>query len=80
MDIENYKSNEIYSLITNEFFQNDDNLLSFEDLENGISDLEENAGKLVDASGKFKDGGIKIDDGVKNLMRERRNYLKDQTS
>lgn len=67
LDIENYKSNEIYSLITNEFFQNDDNLLSFEDLENGISDLEENAGKLVDASGKFKDGGIKIDDGVKKL-------------
>ena len=67
MDVTDYKVNEIYAVITNEFFQEDNNLASLDDLNDGIDKLEDNMNKLVDASDKLNNGGQKLNDGLGQL-------------
>lgn len=67
MDIRDYEVSEIYTLITNEFFQNEANLASLDDLNDGITKLEDNMDKLVDAGDKLNDGGNQINDGLGQL-------------
>ncbi|WP_416334745.1 hypothetical protein ACKRLN_07445 [Anaerococcus sp. DFU013_CI05] len=67
MDVTDYKQSEIYTLITNEFFQEDTNLASLDDLNEGIDKLENNMTKLVDASDELENGGKQINDGISQL-------------
>ena len=67
MDVTDYKVSEIYTLISNEFFQEDANLASLDDLNDGIDKLEDNMVKLVDASDQLADGSNKINDGIGQL-------------
>ena len=64
MDVTDYKLSEIYAVITNEFFQEDNNLASLDDLNDGIGELESNIDKLVDAGDKLNDGGQQLNDGL----------------
>ena len=67
MDVTDYEPSEVYTLITNEFFQDEANLGSLDDLKDGIGKLEDNAVKLVDASEKLSEGGKKLNDGINQL-------------
>ena len=67
VDVENYEPTEVYTVITNEVFQDDLSLASFDDLDDGINELTTNADKLVDASAKLADGGRKLNDGIGDL-------------
>ena len=67
IDVENFKPSEAYVVITNEIFQDEKTLTSFEDLDNGINELTANAGKLVDGSEKLKEGSKSLNKGISDL-------------
>ena len=67
MDVTDYKPTEIYTLISNEFFQEDTNLASLDELNDGIDKLEDNMNKLVDASDQLSNGSSQINDGINQL-------------
>lgn len=67
MDVENFKPGEAYVVITNEIFQDDNTLASFDDLEGGINELTANAGKLVDGSEKLKIGSNSLNKGISDI-------------
>ncbi|WP_338817619.1 hypothetical protein WFJ11_02510 [Parvimonas micra] len=68
MDIKDYKPIEIYSVITNEFFQENKNLDSIDNLKDGIQQLEDNSQKLFDASVKLSEGQEKLNNGIGQLQ------------
>lgn len=67
MDVVNFKPSEAYVVITNEIFQDEKTLESFDDLDNGINELTSNAGKLVDASSQLKNGSNSLNKGISDL-------------
>lgn len=68
MDIKDYKPVEIYSVITNEFFQEKKNIDSLDKLQNGVKELEDNSQKLVDASVKLSEGQDKLNSGISQMQ------------
>lgn len=68
MDIKDYKPVEIYSVITNEFFQEKKNIDSLDKLQNGIKELQDNSQKLVDASVKLSEGQDKLNSGISQMQ------------
>ena len=68
MDIKNYKPVEIYSVITNEFFQEKKNIDSLDKLQNGVKELQDNSQKLVDASVKLSEGQDKLNSGISQMQ------------
>ena len=68
MDIKDYKSVEIYSVITNEFFQEKKNIDSLDKLQNGVKELQDNSQKLVDASVKLSEGQDKLNSGISQMQ------------
>ncbi len=67
MYIKDYEPTEVYTVITNEIFQDESSLSSLDDLSNGIDQLTSNADKLVDASGQLQEGSKSINDGIGEL-------------
>lgn len=68
MDIKDYKPVEIYSVITNEFFQEKKNIDSLDKLQNGVKELQDNSQKLVDASVKLSEGQDKLNSGISQMQ------------
>ena len=68
MEIKNYKTIEIYSVITNEFFQEKKNIDSLDKLKDGIKQLEDNSQKLFDASVKLAEGQDKLNNGIGQMQ------------
>ncbi|MFQ9980538.1 MAG: hypothetical protein ACLRVE_03870 [Finegoldia magna] len=68
MDIKDYKPVEIYSVITNEFFQEKKNIDSLDKLQNGVKKLQDNSQKLVDASVKLSEGQDKLNSGISQMQ------------
>ena len=68
MDIKDYKPIEIYSVITNEFFQEKKNIDSLDKLQNGVKELQDNSQKLVDASVKLSEGQDKLNSGISQMQ------------
>lgn len=68
MDIKEYKPVEIYSVITNEFFQEKKNIDSLDKLQNGVKELQDNSQKLVDASVKLSEGQDKLNSGISQMQ------------
>lgn len=68
MDIKDYKPVEIYSVITNEFFQEKKNIDSLDKLQKGVKELEDNSQKLVDASVKLSEGQDKLNSGISQMQ------------
>lgn len=68
MDIKDYKPVEIYSVITNEFFQEKKNIDSLDKLQNGVKELRDNSQKLVDASVKLSEGQDKLNSGISQMQ------------
>lgn len=68
MDIKDYKPVEIYSVITNEFFQEKKNIDSLDKLQNGVKELQNNSQKLVDASVKLSEGQDKLNSGISQMQ------------
>lgn len=68
MDIKDYKPVEIYSVITNEFFQEKKNIESLDKLQNGVKELQDNSQKLVDASVKLSEGQDKLNSGISQMQ------------
>ncbi|MDU2575270.1 MAG: hypothetical protein E7C94_04985 [Finegoldia magna] len=68
MDIKDYKPVEIYSVITNEFFQEKKNIDSLDKLQNGVKELQVNSQKLVDASVKLSEGQDKLNSGISQMQ------------
>lgn len=68
MDIKDYKPVEIYSVITNEFFQEKKNIDSMDKLQNGVKELQYNSQKLVDASVKLSEGQDKLNSGISQMQ------------
>lgn len=68
MDIKEYKPVEIYSVITNEFFQEKKNIDSLDKLQNGVKELQVNSQKLVDASVKLSEGQDKLNSGISQMQ------------
>lgn len=68
MDIKDYKLVEIYSVITNEFFQEKKNIDSLDKLQNGVKELQDNSQKLVDASVKLSEGQDKLNSGISQMQ------------
>ena len=68
MDIKDYKPVEIYSVITNEFFQEKKNIDSLDKLQNGVKELQDNSQKLVDASVKLSEGQDKLNSGISQIQ------------
>lgn len=68
MDIKDYKPVEIYSVITNEFFQEKKNIDSIDKLQNGVKELQDNSQKLVDASVKLSEGQDKLNSGISQMQ------------
>lgn len=68
MDIKDYKPVEIYSVITNEFFQEKKNIDSLDKLQNGVKELQDNSQKLVDASVKLSEGQGKLNSGISQMQ------------
>lgn len=68
MDIKDYKPVEIYSVITNEFFQEKKNIDSLDKLQNGVKELQDNSQKLVDASVKLSQGQDKLNSGISQMQ------------
>lgn len=68
MDIKDYKPVEIYSVITNEFFQEKENIDSLDKLQNGVKELQDNSQKLVDASVKLSEGQDKLNSGISQMQ------------
>ncbi|MDU4209318.1 MAG: hypothetical protein E7H98_05265 [Finegoldia magna] len=67
-DIKDYKPVEIYSVITNEFFQEKKNIDSLDKLQNGVKELQDNSQKLVDASVKLSEGQDKLNSGISQMQ------------
>jgi putative membrane protein len=67
MDINNYQPIEAYAVITNEIFQKDLQIDSFDKLLDGINQLEDNSQKLVDGSLKLSQAQDKLSDGLGQL-------------
>ena len=67
MDVKDYEPTEIYTVITNEVFQEDNKLSSLDDLNDGVDKLTSNADKLVDASSQLKDGSQTLNQGIGKL-------------
>lgn len=68
MDVKDYKPVEIYSVITNEFFQEKKNIDSLDKLQNGVKELQDNSQKLVDASVKLSEGQDKLNSGISQMQ------------
>lgn len=68
MDIKDYKPVEIYSVITNEFFQEKKNIDSLDKLQNGVKELQDNSQKLVDASVKLSERQDKLNSGISQMQ------------
>lgn len=68
MNIKDYKPVEIYSVITNEFFQEKKNIDSLDKLQNGVKELQDNSQKLVDASVKLSEGQDKLNSGISQMQ------------
>lgn len=68
MEIKDYKPVEIYSVITNEFFQEKKNIDSLDKLQNGVKELQDNSQKLVDASVKLSEGQDKLNSGISQMQ------------
>lgn len=68
MDIKDYKPVEIYSVITNEFFQEKKNIDSLDKLQNGVKELQDNSQKLVDASVKLSEGQDQLNSGISQMQ------------
>lgn len=68
MDIKDYKPVEIYSVVTNEFFQEKKNIDSLDKLQNGVKELQDNSQKLVDASVKLSEGQDKLNSGISQMQ------------
>lgn len=68
LDIKDYKPVEIYSVITNEFFQEKKNIDSLDKLQNGVKELQDNSQKLVDASVKLSEGQDKLNSGISQMQ------------
>lgn len=68
MDIKDYKPVEIYSVITNEFFQEKKNIDSLDKLQNGVKELQDNSQKLVDASVKLSEGQDRLNSGISQMQ------------
>lgn len=68
IDIKDYKPVEIYSVITNEFFQEKKNIDSLDKLQNGVKELQDNSQKLVDASVKLSEGQDKLNSGISQMQ------------
>ena len=68
MEIKDYKPVEIYSVITNEFFQEKKNIDSLDKLQNGVKEIQDNSQKLVDASVKLSEGQDKLNSGISQMQ------------
>lgn len=79
MDVKDYKVAEMYTIITNEFFQEDANINSLDDLNNGIDQLEDNIVKLVDGSDQLFEASQKLNDGI-GKVSDGANSLAEGTS